>query len=466
MQMDELGSILDYADTSWQRGVFDEMTRVLATRTELDEITLAQEFSRSLSLSPGAIVHCKREFWAYSQLDGCFRTIQESELRNLLYQLNLAPGHETYHHRFTHTKVKKIVSMAADILNDDAFFDDASIGIATADCFLEVENDKIVRKSLNEKHKARWAMHVRYNPSADTDVAEQILMDLFGGHEEVNAFFELLGIGLFGLGTEFQKAGVFLGDGANGKSSLIDIIHMMIPVKLRSSIPLKSLEKEYLRGDLDGKIVNTCDEFPQLNNTGLQYWKSITSGGEIQGRRVGQPATTIKPIAQFFICTNILPPLAEKNEALRRRLIIFRFDKVIPEDERDIQFAEKFFEKHKEALLILACEGADRALQRGKVLVPQSSKREVDRWLNRSDGIGSFFNECIEQTGNPNDRVNATDMYDACLQYANFNSYPPPTSMRVLATRLQAEGLKKIKSSGMVWIGIRLKPGNWEDQEI
>lgn len=463
--MTKLGSIIEYIDTSWQNDVKQRISKQLEQRSEVDEIEFGQLLADALSDCAGQFVFVQGRFWCFSAKTGLYEPIDDVELRNLLYELHNSNGHDRRRHQLTKPKIGRIVSIAADRLTDNLFFDDAQQGLATADGFLLLTNGKAELKNHNPNYRARWNTPIFFNPLSKTEPTARELEKILGNAENVQTFLEILGAALFGLGSHFGRLLVLVGDGANGKSALLEIISHMIPANMRASVPLDALKTEYDRVQLSGKILNTNEELPSLSRTDVQLIKNISTGGEIQARQIGQSAFTMRPIAQHIICTNHLPVLHENNEALQRRLIVIRLEKIIPENERDPDFAKKFFSENKEALLILAVRAIVEATQRKRIFEPEASKREVTKWLNNSDCIRSFLRECVEQTGNPKDRIPVEAMYDACVCYAQTHHTTPPSSPREFGSRLEAAGLARKKFSTMYWVGVRLQANSWEERE-
>lgn len=463
--MTQSESILQHLDTSWKTDVKDRISHQLEQRSEIDEIEFGQLLADALNGCAGQFVFAQDQFWCFSTGTDLYEPVGDVELRNLLYELHRSNGYEGRRHQLTKPKIGRIVSIAADRLTDNQFFDGAQQGLATADGFLLLTNGRIELKDHNPNYRARWKTPIVFNPLSDTEATERQLEKALGNPENVQAFLEILGATLFGLGTHFERMLVLVGEGANGKSTLVNIMCQMIPAYMRSSVPLNALKTEYDRVQLDRKILNTLEEMPVLSPTDVQLIKNVITGGDIQARQISQAAFTMRPIAQHVICTNRLPSMHENNEALRRRLIVIRLNQTIPADRRDLDFAQKLFNEHKEALLLLSVRALENALKRGRLYEPSASTREVDRWLSQSDCVGSFLKEHVEHTGNPKDFIPVGEMYDAYVRYANQHDFPTPSSSREFGSRLEAAGFSKTKSSNMRWVGVRLQADSREDRE-
>lgn len=458
-------SIIEFTDTSWETDLKERVSQQLEQRGKVDEIELGQMLADALNDGPGRFVFSQGQFWCFISDAGLYVPIDDVELQKLLFQLHDAKGHDRYRHKFTKPLIDRLLKIVSVYLNDKHFFQNSLKGLATIDGFIVINNDKVEIKNHDAKYRARWKVPAAFSPLVETDRTRERLEEILCGKENARSFLEILGITLFGLGAEFGRMLVLVGDGANGKSTIVEIMRHMVPAGIRSSVPLEDFKQDYSRVDLDGKILNTCEEFPTLSKVDVQAVKNIVTGGDIQARYVRGNAFTMKPIAQHVICTNYLPPLHENNEALRRRLIVLRLDKTIPVEKRDLNFAQNFFKEHGDALLMLATRALEDALKRGRLYEPSTSARLVDQWLNKSDCIGSFISQCVDRTGNPKDTIKVQEMHDACVRYARQNDFSPPTSLRAFGSVLAAAGFKRGKSSSMQWVGVKLRADDWEDRE-
>ncbi|MFK0684401.1 phage/plasmid primase, P4 family [Ochrobactrum sp. BD67] len=458
-------SILDHMQFSWLDDTKNHLEQQLERRGALDEIQYGQLLADALAGSCGQFIFCHGEFWAYIPKTGLYVPVRTVKIQNLLYDLHNTKGHEGLLHKLSKNKISNIVSIAANYLTNDHFFDEAPLGLATEDSYLLLSENKIEVKDHSPQYRARWKVSAPFSGLTEPDETASKIAEMVGGTENAQTFFEVLGVAMFGLGTRFSRALVFVGEGANGKSTLVNIMCQMIPAYMRSSVPLNALKTEYDRVQLDGKILNTLEELPALSLIDVQLVKNIITGGAIQARQIGNAAFTMYPKAQHIICTNQLPLMHENNEALRRRFIVIRLNQTIPEDRRDLDFAQKFFNEHKAALLLLAVRALEEALKRGRIYEPNTSKLEVARWLDRNDVVTSFIKECVEQTGNPKDRIPVDEMLEACIRYANMHGFPPPSSPRQFGTRMEAAGFVRGKSSTKYWVAVRFTKDTGEDRE-
>lgn len=458
-------SILDHMQFSWLDDTKNHLEQQLEQRGALDEIQYGQLLADALAVSSGQFIFCHGEFWAYIHGTGLYVPISTVKIRNLLYDLHNKRGHEGRPHQLSSRKISNIINIAATYLTDDQFFDEAPLGLATEDGYLLLLGNKIELKDHSPQYRARWKVAVPFNVLIEPDKTESKITQMLGGVENAQTFFEIIGVAMFGLGTRFSRALVFVGEGANGKSTLVNIMCQMIPAYMRSSVPLNALKTEYDRVQLDGKILNTLEELPALSLIDVQLVKNIITGGAIQARQIGNAAFTMYPKAQHIICTNQLPLMHENNEALRRRFIVIRLNQTIPEDRRDLDFAQKFFNEHKAALLLLAVRALEEALKRGRIYEPNTSKLEVARWLDRNDIVTSFIKECVERTGNPKNVIPVGEMYEACVRYANMHGFSPPSSPRQFGTRMEAAGFIRGKSSTKYWVAVRFTKNIGEDRE-
>jgi P4 family phage/plasmid primase-like protien len=453
-------SILEYAPSNWRSDVKEYLRQILSSTYRFDVTTFAKQFAQSISDHGGSVVFCKGRFWEYINPLGIYCALNDVELKNILYDIHETQGADDQKHRLKRSQIVSIIRIAADQLTDDAFFDSAVNGIACGSSFLTIEDRKVVSRNHSPSHRARHRTDIEpplLPVVADIDHVRSELAKFMGSLEAVDALFEIIGVAIFGLAPQFATVAIFVGEGANGKSTLVDIISGLFPPSTICAVPFKDLKQDYHRVELDGNLLNACNEFSELNSIELQWLKQVVSGEPIQVRRVRENAYTLRPKAQHIACTNVLPQLTENTEAMVRRLRVFRFRRIIPVTERKLDYARIFVDQYGPILLDLACEGAMRALERDSIAEPDECVLEKEQWLNRSNCVRGFVRDCLTITGNPKDRVTAQDMYEACRAYAEGHDLAPPSSLRALAGQLEARGLRKIKSDCMQWVGVTLR---------
>jgi putative DNA primase/helicase len=169
--------------------------------------------------------------------------------------------------------------------------------------------------------------------SADYD---QFLGSLFTGSPAVASYVSRLG-GLILTGeVKDQLLHVFVGDGSNGKSVLLELWRHVLGPKLAYIIPTELLTDDGGRSHLtermglNGARLAYASETEEDHPLRESLVKSITGADRLSARGVCENRVEFSPSHKTIFCTNFLPRVRGTNSAIWRRL-------------RPVMFARRFW---------------------------------------------------------------------------------------------------------------------------
>ncbi|MFC1717075.1 phage/plasmid primase, P4 family [Candidatus Poribacteria bacterium] len=126
--------------------------------------------------------------------------------------------------------------------------------------------------------------------------------------------------------NRFGKAFMLTGGGANGKSTLLNLLERFIGRENVSKVPLQELDQHrFKRADLFGKLVNM---FPDLNAHAVKsstYFKAVTTGDVIDAERKNRDPFYFRPFARMIFSANEIPSSSDRSFAYYRRWSIIPF---------------------------------------------------------------------------------------------------------------------------------------------
>ena len=194
--------------------------------------------------------------------------------------------------------------------------------------------------------------------------------------------------------TRFQRALFLLGGGANGKSTLAEVVAALH--EKTASMTLDGLEGFKLAGLLGASLVYV-DETPARIDE--QRLKSIISGGLIQVDRKYRDPLSLRPTAKWLILGNSLPAISDQSLGFWRRLPVIPFSQTFPDGHADPLLSRHIQTSELSGVLNWALAGLVRLLARGRFGVPPSAvvdavaggKRETNSvlawWLARDGEV-------------------------------------------------------------------------------
>lgn len=301
---------------------------------------------------------------------------------------------------------------------------------------------------------------IMYNPEATCPRIEKffrevLLPDCISLIEEI--FGDLLQPGL-----TYQKATMFIGSGANGKTILLLLLLALLGVANVSQEPLQSLTENRFRvANLDGKLANICGDIPSkpLEDSGV--FKMLVGGDWITAERKNEPTFVFKNKAKLIFSANKLPRTRDNTNGFYRRWIIIRFPNTF--NEKTPGFDPNLLSKlttpeELSGLLNIAIWGLERLKDRGYYEIPQSVRDEIEEYNVENDSVKQFLNErCELRLG---EIIKRTTLYSAYTEFCTYNGERPVGRMEF--NRRLRENLPGVKMrndlGAMAWSGLALAP--------
>lgn len=174
-----------------------------------------------------------------------------------------------------------------------------------------------------------------------------------------------------------EKFAILIGEGANGKSVIRDVVSAAMGRDNVSAFDAAQLTRPELQPYLNGKRVNFASDMAATAAFDSAL-KALASGQDVVGRRIyGEPETVKAPPIVFSM--NRLPPFRDTSDAFFRRVLLFRFPVVIPEAERDASLAARIRGSELPGVFNWIMGGRRSLLRRGGVFSPSPS---MDRELS------------------------------------------------------------------------------------
>ena len=255
---------------------------------------------------------------------------------------------------------------------------------------------------------------VNYDGEADCPKIKQFITEVVG-EEQVPLIQELIGYCLYRQNV-FDKAFIFLGEGSNGKSTLINLIKMFLGDENTVSISLQNLEKNnFSKASLYGKL---ADVYPDLSDNALRetgMFKLLTSRDQISADQKYKKELTFTNYAKLIFSANRLPKAYDDSDAFYRRWVIVQFDRQFILN-KDMNILEKITDSIElSGMFNWAIEGLKRILENGKF----SDNKEINdmRTLYRrlSSPIAAFVDACLEEDSSS--EISKEELYAQFVAY-------------------------------------------------
>ena len=347
-------------------------------------------------------VFSEGSFWQYEQ--NRWVQIPNHDLRKLGHKLDgmkvkqsKKPLNATS--SFIDGVLKELAAMCA---NPD-FFCSAPSGANLLSGFIRLNDDgSLVLEDHSPQHMQRNVIQCNWIPQITGEFAgyTRILFDgCFGesGAGVQNLLLEIIGVTILGVPTQMKapKGIVFFGPTAsNGKSTVLDLIRLILPSYATCSIPPSDFEKEQSLATLVGKMANLTDEISTHKSIASDKMKSLITGDIVAAKVVYRPVFNFKPRATHIFATNALPNFKGGVDAgVERRMLVIPFTKTIPEEERIADLEELIAAEEATFLVSAAILAGSKAYQRGTFDIPALCYAATDQWFKDSDPVREWYAE-------------------------------------------------------------------------
>lgn len=242
----------------------------------------------------------------------------------------------------------------------------------------------------------RNKVNTRYDENAYVEVVDEVLDKISVNDPQLRKLIEeMMGYALIPT-SKFQKAFILYGDGANGKSTLLDIITDVIGDTNISSLSLQELNHNFKLSEITNKLVNIGDDISDQYLEDSSIFKKLVSGDEVTVDKKNEQPYKMRNYATMLFATNNLPTTKDKSTGYSRRLSIIPFEAVFSSTDPDYDpfILDKLTTPEaKSYILNLAIDGIIRVFA-------QNGFTEVDRvddilndFLKENNNVIAFLSE-------------------------------------------------------------------------
>jgi len=311
-----------------------------------------------------------------------------------------------------------------------------------------------------------------YNPRAKAPVFRSFINQIFGNDIELIRWAQRM-IGYFLTGSVVeQKLFIAYGTGANGKSTLFEIIKLILGdySKTADFETFLSKQKSGVReleavGELKGIRFALASETDSHVRFSEAIIKRLTGGDTLRGTKLMKSAFEFKPEFKLCFLTNHLPYGKDGSFGFWRRIKVVPFNQRFSGSKVDSTLYNQLL-KEKDGIFKWCVDGAyhwhDQIQKSGGKtgLGPCKAIDEAtEDYKSENDILSNFIKDCIETTRGS--EVKARDLYNEYKLWNEANSgeeFTNPISEVFFSKRMEERGLKKTRDqNGKIYVDIKLK---------
>ena len=181
---------------------------------------------------------------------------------------------------------------------------------------------------------------VEYDENAKCPEIEKFIEEVVTT-KQLNVLKEWLGYCLYPKYL-YHKALMLIGEGSNGKTTLLNLIEKFLGIENISNVSLQDIcNNRFASSTLHNKLANIYDDLPDKALLYTGKFKMLTGNGTIQAERKWQHPFTFKNYAKMVFATNKIPETHDDTLAFFRRWIIINCPNIFTGKTRDPKILEK-----------------------------------------------------------------------------------------------------------------------------
>jgi len=360
------------------------------------------------------------EVYVYKPEKGIYSPIGERVIKSEVVRVL---GKEEYKRHYTevlhYIQAKTYARNNGEI--DEEFRERLPNKIATLNCVLNM--DTMSKEEFSPNYFLTVQIPVTYNPETKCPKIFKFLEEVVG-KEQMNVIQEWFGFCLY-LDYFLHKAIMLVGEGRNGKSTLINLLERLLGKRTVSHEKLQDLcNNRFSPSQLFGKLGNLCADIPgkELGNTGP--FKMLTGGDRFPAQRKFKDPFYFKNFAKLMFSGNKVPKTLDETTAFFSRWIIISCNNTfLPGYNANPKILEEICtDEEMSGLLNWSLEGLKRLKEKGDFSENRTFEELKERYVKASNPIEAYVDEhLIEDQEN---FVTKDDLYQNYREYCLKNHLP------------------------------------------
>lgn len=301
-----------------------------------------------------------------------------------------------------------------------------------------------------------------YDSSAKCPQWLEFLGVIMEGNQDLVYYLQkLLGYSLTADISE-QKFFIMHGCGANGKSTLLNVIARIMG-DYATVCPINTLLVKQDTGGassdiarLKGARLVTSSESDEGRRLSEAIIKQLTGGDKVTARFLFGEFFEFKPVLKLILCTNHKPEIRGIDHAIWRRVQLIPFNVKIDESQQDKDLPEKLWQEAS-GILNWLIEGC-KAWQREGLGQPAEIQAATSEYRDENDIVEQFLNENVEFVAIKDVKIKCGTMYKMFTDWCRDTGNHFDISQIAFSRRLQEKGLEKNEKKGRdgyFWLGVR-----------
>ena len=256
-----------------------------------------------------------------------------------------------------------------------------------------------------------------YDSAAECDLIENFIHQVVP-NDCIELIYQIFAYCLI-PNNSYQKSFIFLGQGANGKSTLLDLMLAFLGHQNASKVSLQDLGGNRFRAaELYGRLANI---YTDLDNTDLKstsLFKMITTGDPIMAERKFKDPFEFVPTCKLIFACNQLPKSLDTSSAFYRRLLIIPFPNKFEGNQADRNLLSKLTQPNQlSGLFNKTLKGLEQLRRNGGFEETVSTDLALNQYQRRADSCLWFLQTHCQPI--PEEHTAKEDLYQGYQDFCH-----------------------------------------------
>jgi len=247
----------------------------------------------------------------------------------------------------------------------------------------------------DKKYYSRLQTPIDYDPDAKCPLLDRSLSQIFRDDPDKTITIQQFAGYCLYAEIFIHKCLFLIGEGGNGKSTIIEIISRLVGSDHVTSLNLTMLADKFMLGTLKNSMLNISTEIETREPIADHIFKQVVSGDRVQADvKYGKPFS-FYPIAKHVFSMNRIPIITDRSFAIKRRLIVLQCNQKFDGPTDDKQLKEKLW-KELPGIFNWALRGLIEVMKNKCIFETEKSKKEKEDFIKFLNPIMGFIEEECE----------------------------------------------------------------------
>ena len=303
-----------------------------------------------------------------------------------------------------------------------------------------------------------------YDPTAKCPLWEKTLLEIFSGRADVIEYFQrAIGYTALGLanGAAEQKMFLCFGPmGSNGKNTVMDTIAELLGSYAGTAANDSFNQSKEIPEDVHNMrqcrmiIASEPDRRSQMNE---EMIKALTGNREMRTRQLYENSIVWTPRFCIWMLANHYPRVPNSH-SLFRRFVVFPFMESFSGARKIFGLGKKLVDTEASGILNWVIAGARNWLKDNlEVRVPDVIRNAHKEFLDSTDIIRSFCEECLSVVEDCKAKTEAASVFVTYRRYCEDNGYYALGRNRFYSELLTYGVESRTLTTGRIFTNIELK---------